>query len=141
MSDLADANHAPPGGQTSEIDALALQGHDPVAYVVDGSARKGREEICHVHEGRLYRFASADHRARFIEDPQRFLPQYGGFCALGIAEGHKAPSDPAAFAVIDGKLYLSYDRETATEWRRDAAGNIAKADVVWRGIGNSPVEK
>jgi hypothetical protein len=124
-------NSLPPAGPVNAVDGLALRGYDPVAYVMDHRAAPGRADIFHVLDGVTYRFTTAQHRDAFVADPQRHLPQYGGYCALAAAEGQKADADPTAFAIVDGKLYLNYDKEVQADWGGDVVGNVAKADANW----------
>ncbi len=121
----------PPAGPVNEVSGLALRGYDPVPYAMDRRAEPGRAEIFHILDGVTYRFTSAQRRDAFVADPQRYLPQYGGYCALAAAEGQKADADPMAFAIVDGKLYLNYDKDVQADWGGDVVGNIAKADAGW----------
>jgi YHS domain-containing protein len=110
---------------------VAIGGYDPVAYFTDGRAIKGRPGFSARHDGATYWFASAAHRDQFVAAPQRYLPQYGGYCAYGVAQGGKFDVDPTAFAVVDGKLYLNLDHDVQTLWRKDVPGFIQKADQQW----------
>ena len=83
------------------------------------------------HKGSTFHFASADHRDAFIANPARYAPQYGGFCAFGTAGGYKAAIDPAAFTIVDGKLYLNYNSQVQSKWSADVGGYIRKADANW----------
>ena len=67
----------------------------------------------------------------FLKNPSAYEPQYGGFCAYGLSEGHKAPIQPEAFTIVDGKLYLNYNLETRTEWQKQEKERIVKADMNW----------
>ena len=73
----------------------------------------------------------------FAADPERYAPRYGGFCAYGTSRGYKVSSDPDAFAVVDGKLYLNYSKAVQTTWQQDRAANIRKADEVWSTLEHS----
>jgi YHS domain-containing protein len=110
---------------------LALQGYDPVAYFTDQKPLKGKAEFTARHEGATYRFASAANRDAFAAAPQKYAPQYGGYCAFGMAGGYKAPIEPDAWTVVDGKLYLNYNRSVRTKWSSDVPGYIRKADANW----------
>ena len=85
---------------------LALAGYDPVSYFEGGTPAKGSPEFIATHNGATYRFASEAHRKLFMENPMRYEPQYGGFCATGIAKGYKVSCDPRNYKVEEGKLYL-----------------------------------
>ncbi len=75
--------------------------------------------------------ASQENRAAFASDPERYAPQYGGYCAFGTARGYKADIDPATFTVIDGRLYLNYNRQVQKDWAADTARFIREADARW----------
>ena len=99
-----------------------------------GSKRQHIRRVERVVDGVHYRFASAANRDRFAQEPQRFLPQYGGFCAWAVSRGSTADTDPLAWRVVDGRLFLNYDRSVQKQWEGDVKGNIAKADVNWPGL-------
>jgi hypothetical protein len=84
--------------------------------------------------GATWRFASAEHRDRFAVDPERYAPQYGGYCAWAVSQGYTAKIDPAAWKIVDDKLYLNYSKDVQSQWSSDIPGNIAKADANWPGI-------
>ena len=125
----AGAAHA--AGEFFEKDGVALRGHDPVAYFTDSRATKGKPEFMLEHRGSVFHFASAANRDAFAADAAKYAPQYGGFCAFGVAGGYKAAIDPAAFSIVDGKLYLNYNREVQRQWSADVPGFIARADRNW----------
>jgi hypothetical protein len=112
-------------------EGLAIDGYDPVAYFVEAAAVPGRIDLTVVVDGTIYRFATAAHRDRFNQDPSRFLPQYGGFCAYAVSRGYTADIDPQAWKIVDGKLYLNYSRRAQRSWEQDVPGNIRKADANW----------
>ena len=94
------------------------------------------------HELR-WRFASADHRDLFVRDPNRYAPQYDGYCAGGVAGAavfgpHKDTVDPEAWAIVDGKLYLTHTRYTLDRWRPNLAENIKQADANWSAVAHQP---
>lgn len=123
-------------GQYFEKDGLALRGYDPVAYFTDGKPVKGSPEYKADYKGSSFAFASQAHRDLFVADPAKYAPQYGGFCAFGTAGGYKAAIDPAAFTIVDGKLYLNYNSGVQKQWSRDVPGFIAKADKNWPDVAN-----
>jgi YHS domain-containing protein len=116
-----------------DAEGLALGGHDVVAYF-DGAASKGSPDLTATHAGATYRFATAAHRDAFIAAPAKYLPQYGGYCAAGMAGGYKAPTDPTAFTVHEGRLYLNFNHDVTRGWLKDRDANIAKADANWAKI-------
>jgi len=110
---------------------LGLKGYDPVAYFSAGEATPGRQQYAYRWKGAIYRFASADNRDRFKTDPDKYLPQYGGYCAYAMSLDRIADIDPARWAIVDGKLYLNNGRISQTLWSIDKAGHIASADRNW----------
>ena len=121
------------GGQSVNRDrhGVAIDGYDPVAYFVDGKPVRGLPEFEHSWNGARYRFATAANRDRFATSPESCVPQYGGFCAWAVSRGYTADIDPAAWSIVDGKLYLNYSIRVQRAWEGDAAGNIRKADANW----------
>ena len=115
-------------------DGLALDGYDPVAYFVAGAAIEGRPEFEFSWNGTRYRFATVANKEQFAAAPEKYAPQYGGFCAYAVSRGYTADVDPTAFAVVDGKLYLNYSKRVQRMWQEDVPGNIRKADANWPGI-------
>jgi len=92
-----------------------------------------------MHEGATYRFASAAHRDAFLKTPARYIPQYGGYCALGVSGGGKYDIDPSAWRVENGKLYLNKNPSVQKAWLKDIPGYIVKADAKWPTIlGDTP---
>ena len=121
-------------GQFFEKDGVALRGYDPVAYFTDAKAVKGSAEHTARYQESTFHFASKSNRDAFAADPAKYAPQYGGFCAFGTAGGYKAAIDPAAFTVVDGKLYLNYNRDVQKKWGGDIAGYVRKADANWPAV-------
>ena len=92
---------------------------------------KGSLEFRADYQGSTFQFVSAAHRDVFTADPEKFIPQYGGYCAYGMAKGYPASIDPAAFTVVGDKLYLNYSETVRSRWLTDAPGYIRKADANW----------
>lgn len=113
---------------------LALRGVDPVSYFTDGTPADGDFQITSVHEGAVYRFVSAESKAKFDAEPAKYLPQYGGYCAMGAAMGMKLDGDPDLWKIVDGKLYLNVAPEIAQKWQAEAPAMIQQADVKWTEI-------
>lgn len=110
---------------------IALKGTDVVAYFTEGKVVEGSPQFVHRWHDAEWRFASAANRDAFAREPEKYAPQYGGFCAWGMAQGYRAPIDPAAFRVVDGKLYLNYNRSVQSNWLKDIPGHVTKADGNW----------
>lgn len=126
--------HATSPVNKSFLGGVAIHGYDPVAYVTDGKPVEGSKEFQFAWQGATWRFASADHRDRFMKDPEAFAPQYGGYCAWAVAKNSTADIDPQAWKIVDGKLYLNYSLDVMKTWSADIPGNIKKADANWPGI-------
>ena len=123
-------------------DHLAIQGYDPTAYVLAHKALKGNKRFSYDYEGVTYYFASADAKTLFVENPAKFEPQYGGWCAYAMgATGEKVEIDPETFKVADGKLYLFYNKfftNTLPKWNSAEAELKAKADKNWKKTIDKP---
>jgi YHS domain-containing protein len=117
---------------------LAIEGYDPVAYFAENEAIEGKKEFSYTYDGVVYHFATAQHLQTFKANPQKYQPQYGGWCAYAMgAKGEKVDIDPETFKVLDGKLYLFYNRffnNTKTSWDKDEANLKHKADINWQKI-------
>jgi YHS domain-containing protein len=111
--------------------SAAVRGYDVVAYFDQGQPVKGRKEFAHTWMGASWRFSSEENRDRFAADPARYAPQYGGYCAYAVSEGYTAPTDPDAFQIRNGKLYLNYSKKVQELWLEDADRRIAQADRNW----------
>ncbi len=112
-------------------DDLAIRGYDPVAYFTEGRAVEGDPAFALEHNGATWQFANAAHRDMFAADPEAYAPQYGGYCSWAVSRNYIATTDPHAWEIVDGKLYLNYSRAVHTLWKVGKRGNIAKADVNW----------
>lgn len=112
-------------------DGKAIHGYDPVAYFTDSKPVKGDSAISLAYEGANWLFASTEHRETFKANPQKYAPQYGGYCAFGTSRGYKAPTEADAWTIVDDKLYLNYNTKVRTEWNKDQPGYIQKADKNW----------
>ena len=116
---------------------IALSGYDPVAYFTQRQAAKGASEVVSTWRGVTYRFASADHRALFAANPEKYVPTYGGWCATAMAKGKKVEIDPANFKVTDGRLFLFYNgifANARNDWEKDEPAQTKKADANWKRI-------
>ena|SRR5215831_733354 len=112
-------------------DGVAIGGYDPVAYFTDSKPVMGSSEYTYQWHGAVWHFASAQHHDAFAKSPESYAPQYGGYCACGVSQGHTAPVDPAPWKIINGKLYLNYNREVQELFLKDPSSEIQKADQNW----------
>ena len=129
---VADTNVST--GLTGKGTALAVHGYDVVAYFTQGQPIRGRAKYSVVYKDATYRFANKEHFEAFDDDPQKYVPQYGGYCAYGVSVGAKFDGDPHLWKVVDGKLYLNLNEGVQKIWAKDVPGNIEKADRNWKQI-------
>lgn len=117
---------------------VALSGYDPVSYLRQNKAIKGKKELVASYEGVLYQFSSASNKEVFLKNPASFEPQYGGWCAYAMGStGEKVEVDPETFKILDGKLYVFYNayfNNTLKSWNKDEVNLKKKADVNWNKI-------
>jgi YHS domain-containing protein len=123
-------------GLTAKGPGLAVHGYDVVAYFTDGEPRVGRAKHSLVYKDATYRFISKAHLTAFKKDPDRYLPQYGGFCAYGVAVGAKFDGDPQLWRIVDGKLYLNLNEDIQESWEEDVPGYIKQGDKSWAKIAH-----
>jgi len=131
---IPGANSAPQTINTLGTDGVAIRGYDPVAYFTEGAPRKGKAEFTVEHKGAKWQFASAEHKAMFEANPEKYTPAYGGFCAYGVAQDYLVKIEPDAWAIRDGKLYLNYDQNIQRRWSQKPDEYIATADKKWPGL-------
>ncbi len=116
----------------------AIFGFDTVAYHTDGEPRDGSAAFTHRWMDVTWRFASAEHRDLFAADPERYAPAYGGWCAYAVSFGMKVSTDPAAWRIVDGQLYLQQSPAVLRAWGRDVPYYVGLADETWPRILNDP---
>jgi len=122
-------------GSTSEVNVdehgLALRGYDPVAYFDGSKPTHGIAKFSAAYGGGHYLFASEAHRASFVANPGKYVPQFGGYCALGASEGEKVDANPETGKVVNGKLYVNYNEKAKAIFDKDTPATIAKAEENW----------
>ena len=132
---LASPLHAGVPGSASPINVdaqgLALRGYDPVAYFEDGKPVRGAEKLSASYGGARFLFASESHRKLFLENPRKYIPEYGGFCAVGTSFGEKVDVDPATGKIVNGKLYLNNGPKAQEIFDRDTRNTITRANQNW----------
>ena len=109
----------------------AINGYDPVAYFTQGAPVRGKARHALIWKGAEWRFASAENMAAFEANPRAYAPQYGGYCAYSMAQGQIASTEPDAWKIHQGKLYLIHNREFKDIWEQDIPGYISLADAQW----------
>lgn len=112
----------------------AIDGYDPVAYFTVGRPVEGDSDFEHEWNGATWRFSSAENRDLFAADPEKYAPQYGGYCAYAVSQGYTASTEPDAWKIVDGKLYLNYNKSVQTRWEKNIPGYVADANTNWPGI-------
>jgi YHS domain-containing protein len=128
-------------GLTGTGSPLALHGYDPVAYFEAGEPQRGDATYSAVHEGATYRFANEANESAFEDDPDGYVPRFGGYCAYGASVGKKFDGDPLVWKIVDDRLYLNLNPQIKAKWIEDVPGNIAAANEHWTEIeGKAPGE-
>ena len=135
---LASASPAPSVSATEQ--GIAIGGYDPVAYFTDGGPRQGKPEFAAQHDGATWWFASAEHKAMFAADPDKYMPAFGGFCAYGTSRGYLVKIEPEAWSIVDGRLYLNYDLGVRDTWMKDTKGYIDQAKANWPKLDKSDIK-
>jgi YHS domain-containing protein len=120
--------------QNIDKSGIAIQGYDPVAFFTQNRPVKGLPGFESQYHGARYLFASADDKAAFDANPEKYEPQFGGFCAYGVSKGKTVPVKIEAFQIVNGRLLMQYDLDIKKEFNKDAQGNLQKADQNWPGI-------
>jgi len=108
-----------------------IRGYDPVAYFTEGRPVPGRSDLSVEHEGGKYLFANAANRDTFKANPKDYAPQYGGYCAYGVAVAKKFDIDPSSWRIVDGKLYFNLNPVILEKWGADTKGYIRKSEENW----------
>jgi ABC-type transport system substrate-binding protein len=116
---------------------IALDGYDPISYFDPGRPEKGSPEFSFAFDDAVYWFKSADHRAKFVADPERYAPQYGGYCAITMSGGEKGRADPEAWSISDGKLYVFRMKKGVEKFNGSPAEIAALANANWQKLHES----
>lgn len=114
--------------------AGAIKGYDPVAYFIEGKPIKGLSGQSLEWNGATWFFSSEENKNLFKTEPEKYAPQYGGYCAYGVSKGGLYKIEPEAWTIVDGKLYLNYSLKIQKDWEVDIPGFIEKADENWPGL-------
>ena len=116
---------------TTYLGNLAVEGYDVVSYFEENQAVKGSKELTFKYKGANWRFSKTENLEKFKSNPEKYEPQYGGYCAYAMAKGSKAGIDPKAFKIVDGKLFLNYDSSIQAKWEAGMTDFIVSADKKW----------
>ena len=109
----------------------AINGYDPVAFFTMSKPVMGSDDYTFMYKDVKWKFSSKDNLEAFKANPEHFAPQYGGYCAYGTAEGHKAPTEVETWSVVNDKLYFNYNSKVKETWVKDQQAFIQKADKNW----------
>ena len=115
-------------------DGKAINGYDAVAYFTESKPVKGNDKWVYEWDKASWYFSSQKNLELFKADPVKYAPQYGGYCAYGLSNGYKAPTEADAWTIDNGKLYLNYNLDVRKEWNKDREARIRKADNNWPAI-------
>jgi len=115
---------------------VAIRGYDAVAYFKEGKPVKGDEQFSFKWNDANWIFSSRENLDSFKLNPEKFAPQYGGYCAYGVSEDHKAPTDPEAWTIVNGKLYLNYSLKVKEMWNKNQSVRIEDANKNWVHLKN-----
>jgi YHS domain-containing protein len=110
---------------------LAINGYDPVAYFNEEKPVSGSDRFSYSWQQVEWHFKDQANLDAFKSNPEKYAPQFGGYCAYGTSENHKSPTEPAAFTMVEGKLYLNYNQKVKQLWLKDMKGHIVKAEKNW----------
>lgn len=100
--------------------------------------QQGQSQYSYDYKGSRFYFSSEENRRAFMETPEKYAPQFGGYCAYGTAQGYKVSTQPDAFAIVNDKLYLNYNTKVQEIWRQDVPGNIERAEKNWPEVSKAP---
>ncbi len=118
-----------------DADGLAIKGYDAVSYFTDMKPMMGKSEYSDDWMGAKWQFTSEKNLNMFKANPDKYAPQYGGYCAYAASKNMLAPIDPTAWKIIDGKLYLNNSSKVQKMWKKDIPGNIKAANKNWKKLG------
>lgn len=118
----------------------AINGYDPVAYFTESKPIIGKKEISLMWKEQAWYFSSTEKRDAFKANPEKYEPQFGGYCAYGLSRGYKAKTDAEAWTIVDGKLYLNYNLDVRKTWSEKQSELIDKANKNWPSVKNSPMK-
>ena len=113
---------------------IAIRGYDTVAYFTEGKPVEGNDEFTTVWQDATWKFSSQEHLELFTTDPEKYAPQYGGYCAYGVAQNNLVKIEPDQWTIHDDKLYLNYNAKLNREWTKDIPGYIKTADELFESL-------
>ncbi len=115
----------------ADTNDIAIKGYDPVAYFTQSKPVQGSSKFSATHKNAIYHFSNAQNRDLFKANREKYAPQYGGYCAMGVAMNLKFDTDPQAWRIVDDKLYLNLSKTVQKKWLSDVPGHIDTAENNW----------
>lgn len=119
---------------TATFSNLGAGGYDVVAYFTQNQPVEGQSQYSLAYNGADWRFASRENLERFRQEPERYLPAYGGYCAWAVSQGYLAKGDPEQWTISDGRLFLNFNEAVKRKWLASKASLIRQADQNWPGV-------
>ena len=119
---------------TPLFSSVAVKGYDTVAYFTENKPVEGKKAHSYKYKGATWRFSTAENKALFEANPEKYAPQYGGYCAYAVSQNTTASIEPELFTIVDGKLYLNYSKDVNEKWHANMANFITDADKHWPGL-------
>ena len=119
-------------GINTDSTGYALRGFDAVAYFALENAVKGNPKYEYIWNGAKWAFSSEENMKKFQSNPEAYAPQFGGYCSFAVSEGYTADGDPEAWKVVDGKLFLNYNKQVKEKWEKNQSERIEKGSANWK---------
>ena len=116
------------------LNGIAINGYDPVAYFTESKPVEGSGDFTSEWDGAIIQFTSAENKALFDGDPEKYAPKYGGYCAYAVSKGYTASTDPDAWSIYNDRLYLNYSKSVRALWSLNKSGHVASADANWPSV-------
>ena len=115
----------------SLLSGVAIKGYDPVAYFTKQAPVKGSKSHRYEWKQAVWHFSSFENLKLFKASPEKYAPQYGGYCAYAVSQGGTANIDPTQFTILNDKLYLNYNKSINKKWTANREAFIEQADLNW----------
>ena len=129
--ELSNAQQTTKPFNNVDANGVIIDGYDAVAFFTDNKPVKGDPQLKYQYEGATYYFSSQEHLDLFKSNPEKYKPQFGGWCAYAVSLGRVAPIDVNTFSIVDGRLVIQHNQRAVNAWDKDVQGNLAKADKYW----------
>lgn len=141
LSILALTGPAVAGEPFLDREGRPVGGHDVVSYHTEDVPLEGLESLTADHNGVTWYFATEANRALFVADPERYVPAYDGHCAYALADGRKVRSDPLAYRIVDGVLYMNFSPSVQARWEQDIPGYLERSEANWPALESAPAAR